>query len=102
VAFSFPRRNTKTLFFPTVHIHDGKVHSEAEFDHVLYCQPSEHETLKLREWRESDRLANAFMKMGKAKGLIVAGQHCYQKKMQGTLPNRDTFVSLAPYPRFRG
>src|SRR6185369_14702651 len=94
MAFSFPRRDTSKLFFPTVHIHDGKVHSEAEFDHVLYCQPSEHEPLTVREWRESDRLAKAFIKIDKAKGLIVASQHCYQKQMHGMLPNRDTLVSI--------
>jgi len=95
MAFSFPRRDTKTLFFPTVHIHDGKVHSQAEFDHVLYCQPSDHEPLTVREWRESDRLASAFMKVDKTKGLIVANQHCYQKQMHGLLPNQDTLVSIA-------
>lgn len=95
MAFSFPRRDTKTLFFPTVHIHDGRVHPKAGFDHALYCQASEHQPLVLREWRESDRLANAFMKVDKAKGLIAASQHCYQKQMHGTLPNRDTLVSIA-------
>lgn len=95
MALAFPRRDTKTLFFPTVHIHDGKVHSEAEFDHVLYCQPSEHVPLIVREWRESDSNANKFMKLDKAKGLIAADQHCYKKKLRGQLPNRDTFVSIA-------
>ena len=95
MAFSFPRRDAKTLFFPMVHIHDGKVHTEAEFDHILYCQPSEHEPLNMLEWRESERLASALMKMDKTKGLIVAGQHCYQKQIRGMLPNRDTLVSIA-------
>jgi len=36
MAFSFPRANPAELFFPTVHIHDGKVHERAKFDHVLY------------------------------------------------------------------
>lgn len=95
MALSFPRRDRKTLFFPTVHIHDGEVHARAEFDHVLYCQPTEHHALATREWRESDRLANAFMKMDRAGGLIAPGQHCYQKLLQGVLPNRDTFLSIA-------
>ena len=60
-----------------------------------YCQPSEHQPLALYGWLESDRLANAFMKMEKSKGLIVASQHCYQKQMHGLLPNRDTLVSIA-------
>src|SRR5205807_9271838 len=29
MAFSFPRKDPVTLFFPTVHIHDGKVHKDA-------------------------------------------------------------------------
>lgn len=95
MAFSFPRRNTKALFFPTVHIHDGQLHPKAAFDHVLYCQPSEHERLALAAWRESDSIAKRFMKLDKAKGLIAASEHCYLKQMRGQLPNRDTFVSIA-------
>ena len=95
MAFSLLHRDTKALLFPTVHIHDCKVHSKSKFDHVLYCQPSDHQPLTVRDWRESDRLANTFRKMEKAKGLIIAGQHCYQKKMHGMLPNRDTLVSIA-------
>ena len=38
MAFDFPSSLRGKLFFPTVHIHDGKVHENAEFDHALYCQ----------------------------------------------------------------
>jgi len=38
MAFEFPRRNIDQMFFPTVHIHDGKVDVKAHFDHSLYCQ----------------------------------------------------------------
>jgi hypothetical protein len=34
-----------------VHIHDGDVHQEAEFDHVLYCQRMGQENLS--HWEES-------------------------------------------------
>ena len=34
MAFSFPRRDA-SLFYPTVHIHDGQVHARAKVDHVL-------------------------------------------------------------------
>jgi hypothetical protein len=95
MAFSFPRRDTKALFFPTVHIHDGQVHPKAGFDYALYCQPHEHEQLQLRDWRESPANANKFMKVDKTKGLIAPDQHCYQKQMHGQLPNRDTLVSIA-------
>jgi hypothetical protein len=94
MAFSFPRRDLKTLFFPTVHIHDGKVHSKAKFDHNLYCQQSEHEQVTVRDWRESAGNAGKFMKADESKGLILANHHCYQKKMRGKLPNQDTYVKV--------
>ncbi len=93
MALSFPRRNPKSLFFPTVHIHDGEVHARAEFDHTLYCQPGELERPTIHEWRESPANAGRFMKADKATGLILADQHCYQKQLRGMLPNRDTLVS---------
>src|SRR5262245_13723175 len=40
MAFEFPRKDKEKLFFPTVHIHDGKIHKTAVFDHALYLQPS--------------------------------------------------------------
>lgn len=38
MAFIFPRADANALFFPTVHVHDGEVHVDADFDHALYCQ----------------------------------------------------------------
>lgn len=38
MALTFPRREARSLFFPTVHVHDGRVPSTAAFDHALYCQ----------------------------------------------------------------
>ncbi len=97
MAFSFPRRDGSNLFFPTVHIHDGKVHAKADFDHVLYCQPREGEPLKFssaRTWAESAAHARRFMKLAKCHGLLEADQHCYKTEMNGKLQNLDTFVGL--------
>lgn len=38
MALEFATRAPDRLFFPTVHIHDGKVHPREDFDHVLYFQ----------------------------------------------------------------
>lgn len=38
MAFSFPTRHRFSIFFPTVHVHDGKVQATARFDHLLYFQ----------------------------------------------------------------
>ncbi len=95
MAFSFPRRDVNALFFPTVHIHDGKVHPKAEFDHALYCQPHGHHYFALGDaWAESYGLANSFMHMNKAKGLIEPDQHCYKRELHGQLPNRDTILRI--------
>jgi hypothetical protein len=94
MAFSFPREKARTLFFPTVHIHDGKVHSKADFDHALFCQPTHDERPIATSWQESHGHPTSFMQMKKAKGIIVADQHCYKKEMRGMLANKDTFLAV--------
>jgi len=92
MAFSFPRADKSTLFFPTVHIHDRRVHGTARFDHALYCQNGPEEQLALTGWVESKSPAGSFMKADQAKGLIDAERHCYLKELHGDLPNRDTLL----------
>ncbi len=92
MAFEFRTDLPTRLFFPTVHIHDGQVHAEAEFDHKLYCQPSEVLQLKMADWEESPSLASKFMDVKKTGGIIVAEEHCYKHELRGMLPNRDTFA----------
>jgi len=89
MAFEFPRANPKQLFFPTVHIHDGKVRPTAKFDHALYCQKRDGEKLSLPEWRESDVLAGQFMTVPKAAGIIDGTRHCYLKEVKGQRKNED-------------
>lgn len=38
MALTFPTRTPDRLFFPTVHVHDGRFHARARFDHALYYQ----------------------------------------------------------------
>jgi hypothetical protein len=92
MAFEFPRANPDHLFFPTVHIHDGKVHAKARFDHSLYCQRSAQESMHLTDWQESRQPAGLFMKIDKAKGLLDPEEHCYLKELRGNLRNEDTLV----------
>jgi hypothetical protein len=93
MAFDFPAADPKVLFFPTVHIHDGKVHDKADFDHDLYCQEGEADDHKaLLHWRESDRPAEAFMDIKRAKDLIDQQAHVYLTTIHGMQKNRDTVV----------
>jgi len=93
MAFSFPRAKPAELFFPTVHIHDGKVHPRAGFDHVLYCQRGPDDLFTLLEWEESFRPTAAFMQLPKAKDLILGDAHCYKRTLIGDLPNKDFILS---------
>lgn len=93
MAFEFPRANRMQLFFPTVHIHDGKVHDKADFDHALYWQENEHETLGLLHgWRESPNLAHEFVNISKTKGIVDPDRHCHLLQLRGDLKNEDTLV----------
>jgi hypothetical protein len=89
MAFSFPRANPAQLFYPTVHIHDGKVHDRATFDHVLYLQRGEGDLFSLLDWEESFRPAVAFMKLDQAKGIVDGEGHCYRRTLSGRLQNKD-------------
>ena len=92
MAFEFRTDLPTRLFFPTVHIHDGEVHGEADFDHKLYCQPSDALQLKMADWEESPKLAGKFMDVKKSAGIVTADEHCYKHELHGLLPNRDTFA----------
>jgi hypothetical protein len=89
MAFEFPRADPRKLFFPTVHIHDGKVHERADFDHALYCQGAD----TGMRWEESPRPASMFMtNIDKAQGIVDGKEHVYRKKLVGTYTNQDTWV----------
>jgi hypothetical protein len=90
MAFEFPRADPRRLFFPTVHIHDGKVHATANFDHALFCQIPEASVAL--GWTESPQIAREFMKLDKAAGLIDGDGHVYKKTLRGRLKNADVLV----------
>jgi len=92
MAFKFPRANRRKLFFPTVHIHDGQVHAQAKFDHILYCQLGDFDAPPMHGWRESPGHPNSFMQVDKTKKIVKPDAHCYRIRMAGTLKNRDTLV----------
>lgn len=92
MAFDFPRRARNRLFFPTVHIHDGKVHEKADFDHVLYMQPTELVNRPLGGWRESTQAAAQFVKVDKCHEAVHGPSHVYRREMIGEQKNRDILV----------
>ncbi|MFM7150965.1 MAG: hypothetical protein ACKO23_14080 [Gemmataceae bacterium] len=91
MAFEFPRRDPEILFFPTVHIHDGKIHQTAMFDHNLYCQKSGGENLM--RWTESRNPASAFMQVHRTSGIVDKSLHVHRLILKGRRSNRDTLLS---------
>lgn len=92
MAFEFPRAKPGKLFFPTLHIHDGKVHETAEFDHALFAQNREGERLEIQDWKESDQPASAYVKIAKAQAVVDGERHLYLREIQGTRKNEDVVV----------
>lgn len=93
MAFSFPRAQADTLFFPTLHIHDGKVHRKETFDHTLYLQGPGAD-LARRGWQESSELAVTRVKCGLTHGMIRPERHIYRQVMRGVYDNGDVVVKM--------
>ena len=89
MAFSFPSAVPQSLFFPTLHIHDGEIHAKAGFDHTLYAQGS---GIKARDWTESPGIAVQFVKCGLTEGMVSPGHHVYRRQMRGLLANGDVLL----------
>jgi hypothetical protein len=92
MAFSFPTATPKEVFYPTMHIHDGKIHKRAAFDHTLYGQG-----ISSGEggWAESSSLAGQFVKTRLTKLTVRSDLHIYRKSMVGTFTNGDVVVKVA-------
>ena len=91
MAFAYPAKDTSKIIFPTVHIHDGKVHETAAFDHALYCQTTSREIRM--NWEESTAPLGRFINAAATKGTVIGNDHVYKLSMVGDFPNEDLEVS---------
>jgi hypothetical protein len=90
MAFRFPTRLAEALYFPTLHIHDGKVKEHAVFDHALYFQGEQFE--EFADQLSEDN-AVSFLEVGKAKGIVQPDAVCGKRRIVGRHSNRDTFAT---------
>lgn len=88
MAFEFPRRSPNELFFPTLHVHDGRVHAKARFDHAIYCQTENPPA----RWETSDTPAGGAIDAPRAQRLIDPDARLHRLTLVGDLPNRDTVI----------
>lgn len=100
MAFRFRTRDRARLFFPTVHVHDGKVRPTARFDHSLYYQAEnlqkkdEQFVLASGHPMENGDVLSFGTPARDANGLLVPRVAVARRQLQGTLPNRDTWIDL--------
>lgn len=111
MAFEFESA-CASIFFPTLHIHDGEVHDAEEFDHVLYMQ---HAGLDSRvfAYRNSDvcdastglirseNEARNFCKLDRAAGMIQGDLLVHRQIIRGEKPNQDTEIIVSGDPEKR-
>ncbi|HWO25564.1 MAG TPA: hypothetical protein VNO30_42785 [Kofleriaceae bacterium] len=115
MALTFPTRDPRRLFFPTVHVHDGQLHARAKFDHDLYFQRRTGPRQELgdeqrpeptdaayEEWRSYELTMSTLNHVSRLpaassyEGLTAPGQPVVRRSLHGSLLNRDTWVDAAP------
>jgi hypothetical protein len=87
MAFHFPTRDPSRIFFPTVHVHDGSVHSHAEFDHELYFQNSAAHASDTESHTPASR-----QMVERSQGLLQTGL-VRRRIMDGHFENADVWIS---------
>ncbi|MGH7327145.1 MAG: hypothetical protein ACREJX_02220, partial [Polyangiaceae bacterium] len=93
------------IYFPTVHIHDGTVHPQDNFDHVMYLQDARYDA-KAHDYdgptsvdkstcyvRSQDK-AGTFANVGMSQGLLDGEHLLHKTTLSGMLPNKDTIAGL--------
>lgn len=86
MAFEFDTRMHGSLFFPTLHIHDGAVHPREDFDHTLYTQG-------VAIGERTPQAAEKFFAVDKALGIVDGKLPVVRKLLKGHLQNRDTIYA---------
>jgi hypothetical protein len=89
MAFDFPRADSARLFFPTLHVHDGILHPEAEFDHELFLQTA---GALDQSWTSSERPVETVMEVAATQGIVKAGVPLAKRALRGRLPNEDHYA----------
>jgi hypothetical protein len=91
MAFSFPVREEGSIFFPTVHVHHGRVEPEANFSHMLYAQAGGVLGATL-DWTRSAGTLGQYVDAPRTRGLVDGDAIAFQKPLFGTITNDDVWL----------
>lgn len=101
MALRFPTSEPGSIFFPTLHVHDGRLHPRASFDHWLYHQlPASLPSRRVRpdaigeiEYRSFGPASNG-IKLDRAMGLVAPDERVFAWALRGELANTDTRIAF--------
>lgn len=96
MAFWFSTLEPDSLFFPTVHVHHGKLRRFASFDHILYGQGS---VQKQRGLKCAEKGFHEYHKSridNKTTGIVLGDEGLFKRKIRGFCRNCDIRIKLEP------
>ncbi len=91
MALIFPHRHPYSVFMPTLHVHQGAVHSEAAFDHMLYVQPPDR-LMPVVDWRRSEVPLGSVLDASRLAGLIDVERPAQLLSLVGLRRNQDVVL----------
>jgi hypothetical protein len=89
MAFTFPSRRPRALFYPTLHVHDQAVPDEASFDHSLYCQTDDPVLDGTLPFERSEKNVGAHVDASRTQGLVDGAAIALRQVVIGTRANTD-------------
>lgn len=108
MAMEFETAET-SVYFPTLHIHDGEIHETEKFDHVLYLQHAGLDS-RVYPYRNADIrdkstglersrfTAREFCDAAKSQGVVDPNLLVHRVRMIDKQPNRDTVIAVIGDP----
>ena len=96
MAMTFPTRAPDKMFFPTVHVHDGRFKRTAKFDHALYYQTKRR--TQVGEYIPHGAFENDAVGWTAPnetyEGLVEARDAVLRRTLRKRLPNVDTWIAV--------
>jgi len=94
MAMRFPTRDPSSLFFPTVHVHDGTLRPRARFDHSLYCQARAAPRPAQGGFLPSPTPVDQYVSIEKSRGLVDPALPVFRMQILGEMENADIVPRL--------
>ena len=106
MAFNFETSEMESVFYPTVHVHHGKMEDQEHFDHVLYLQMPPGMACVSDQLEASKGPLGNYVSLNKLEidigdadveppKPLLRNAIAYRQKVQSQHPNRDIRINLA-------